>query len=296
MELRNLIHFVAVAEECHFGKASERVGVVQSAVSTSIRLLEEELGVRLLLRTSRRVELTEAGRLFLHEAKLTLEQADKARRVATGAAQGVLGRLKVGFVGGMVFSGEMVKHLKRLHATHPRIEVELQELPTHAQVDALMNGRLDVGYFQQMSPGLPPDLVTRTIGSWHWVLAVSPGHPLATRERLAADDLHGETFILYAKPASDIGQLDAVTRLLGYEPQSTVRVTSTLAALALTAAGLGVALIPSTLTGVAVLNLVHCTLAVQLDAHDIYLVHRKFDSSPTLQALLGAATGPSTSS
>src|SRR3712207_4993239 len=99
MELRHLRYFVAVAEELHFGRAAERVVVAQPALSKQVQALEAELGVRLLQRTRRRVELTEAGRLFLEQARQAIVQADHAAAIARRAGRGELGTLTVGFMG-----------------------------------------------------------------------------------------------------------------------------------------------------------------------------------------------------
>ena len=96
MELRHLRYFVAVAEELHFGRAARRLHIVQPTLSTQIQRLEAEVGVRLLHRTKRSVKLTEAGRVFLEEARLALEHSERAVRGALRAASGEMGRLNVG--------------------------------------------------------------------------------------------------------------------------------------------------------------------------------------------------------
>ena len=104
MELRHLRPFVAVAEELHFGRAAERLHVAQPAVSAQIRWLEKELGVRLLVRSSRSVRLTEAGRAFLEDARASLHLSERAVRRARRAASGEEGRVRVGLVGSAIHS------------------------------------------------------------------------------------------------------------------------------------------------------------------------------------------------
>ena len=99
MELRHLRYFVAVAEDLHFRGAAERLRITQPALSRQIRALELDLGVGLFDRSGRRVRLTAAGSMFLEEARATLEQAERARRVAVRAHRGEIGRLSLGFVG-----------------------------------------------------------------------------------------------------------------------------------------------------------------------------------------------------
>ena len=104
MELRHLRYFIAVAEELHFGRAAQVLGISQPPLSQQIQALEQEVGARLFERTNRRVELSEAGRLFLEEARLVLAQVDKAADVARRAQLGELGELKIGFTSSAPFN------------------------------------------------------------------------------------------------------------------------------------------------------------------------------------------------
>src|SRR5262245_3142407 len=127
MELRHLRYFVAVAEELHFGRAALRLRMAQPPLSQQIRQLEEELGVMLLSRTKRRVELTPPGQTFLVDARRTLAQAERAVRTAERAARGELGHLAVGFVPSADL--DLLPAVLRLWATRfPDAEVELHAL------------------------------------------------------------------------------------------------------------------------------------------------------------------------
>jgi DNA-binding transcriptional LysR family regulator len=107
MELRHLRYFIAVAEELHFGRAAQVLGISQPPLSQQIQALEQEVGARLFERTNRRVELSEAGRLFLQEARLVLAQVDKAADVARRAQLGELGELKIGFTSSAPFNASI---------------------------------------------------------------------------------------------------------------------------------------------------------------------------------------------
>src|SRR5579871_2599117 len=115
MDLRHLRYFLAVAEEGHFGRAARRLNIVQPALSMQIRALEEELGGPLFLRTSRRVELTEAGMLLREEARRTLDQAEHTRLTVQRSIRGETGNVRVGFAGNAVFSGKLINDLREFH-------------------------------------------------------------------------------------------------------------------------------------------------------------------------------------
>ena len=144
MELRHLRYFVAVAEDLHFGRAAERLGMAQPPLSQQIKSLEQEIGVTLLLRTKRRVKLTGAGTVFLAEARKILSHVDLAVREAQRAARGEIGELVVGFVSSAVY-GKVPLIFAKMRERYPDISLILQDLTTEEQVEALKGYRLDVG-------------------------------------------------------------------------------------------------------------------------------------------------------
>src|SRR6202049_785575 len=146
MELRHLRYFLTVAEEGHFGRAAERLHIVQPALSMQVRALEAELGTALFERTSRRVVLTEAGVLFRVEAERTIQQAARAKDVAQRAARGEVGTVRIGFVGNAAFAGKLAADLSSLKLAYPKVEIGITELTPLRQVEAISSGHLDVGY------------------------------------------------------------------------------------------------------------------------------------------------------
>ena len=200
MELRHLKYFVAVAEELNFSRAAERVYLSQPALSQQIRKLEEELGVKLLYRTRRRVELTEAGRVLLEGSRAALVQIEQTAR-ATRAAGGVGGSyLRVGFP-------EYANHtlvadiLQEFRKRYPDVELEEHEMfllqQTPRQVSGLRGGALDVGFLL-----LPVDdeaLTLERVLGIELVAALPEGHPLAAREEVLMRELAGERLILFPR-------------------------------------------------------------------------------------------------
>ena len=152
MELRHLRYFLAVAEELHFHRAAARLHISQPPLSQQIRALERELGVTLLERNRRRVTLTTAGEGFRDDARAILAAVDRAADKARSVARGSLGTLSIGFVGSAMFSPVLPEMLREFRAGHPDVELLLRELPTVAQIHAIVAGELDLGVIRGPMP------------------------------------------------------------------------------------------------------------------------------------------------
>ena len=145
MELRHLRYFIAVAEELHFGRAAQALGISQPPLSQQIQALEQEVGARLFERTNRRVELSEAGRLFLAEARLVLAQVDKAADVARRAQLGLLGELKIGFTSSAPFNSSIPQVIFAFRQAFPAVHLALQEMSSKEVAEALVDESVQVG-------------------------------------------------------------------------------------------------------------------------------------------------------
>ncbi|CAL9632689.1 HTH-type transcriptional regulator BenM [Streptomyces sp. enrichment culture] len=176
-------YFVAVAEEGGFGRAAERIGIVQSAVSQQIRRLERELGAVLFDRSTRRVRLSAAGERLLPEARLVLAAAERVREVAAGISEGAVGVLRLGTIHG----DRLYRALTALAETRPGLQVRLQRLPVVERLAAVREGRLDAALVRAVveAPGLR--LVPLRTDPLY--AAVPARHPLAERPRLGLGDL-----------------------------------------------------------------------------------------------------------
>lgn len=260
VDLRHLRYFLAVAEEGHFGRAAEKLHIVQPALSMQIRDLERELGVRLFTRTTRRVDLTEAGRLFRVEAERTLAQADHARRIARQAARGEVGHIRVSFSGNAAIAGGLPEDILAFHRARPGVSIELLEMAPADQIQAILENRVDIGYVPDFGEELPAILSGELIGSWPWVLGMALDHPLALSGDVRCADLSGETFIVYTAHADDRSQRGVLERMIGHEPHIGHRVASTLTVLTMAAAGLGLALVPKPLNKIHVPGLIYVPL------------------------------------
>lgn len=289
MDLRHLRYFLAVAEEGHFGRAAERLHIVQSALSMQIRALEDELGGPLFLRTSRRVELTEAGSLLRAEALRTLEQAAHAQRVVQRSLRGEMGSVRIGFAGNAVFSGRLMADVRAFRKAYPDAEVILRELAPHLQVEAVQTGHLDIGYAPSHGgQALDKALLFERIGTWPLVVALPADHPLAHQQPLRVPMLGAESLIVYAAHGADEHMLAQLRNALGREPK-VQRTTSTLSVLALVAAGMGVALVPTPLMQVAIPGLVYRTFDDVEPQADLLLISRVNETSGAVRAFLTVA-------
>ena len=289
LDLRHLRYFLAVAEEGHFGRAATRLNIVQPALSMQIRALEQELGGPLFNRTSRRVELTAAGALFHVEAQRTIAQAEHAKLNVQKYMRGEVGRVRVGFAGNALFTGELIEDLCGFHRAYPGVELELCEMSPSLQAEAILDGRLDVGYLPAQNLREDAQLIAEPVCKWPWVVAMSNQHPLASIYRLTTRLLESEAFIIYATHDLDDGQLSVLRAVLGVEPKVAHRVPTTLSVLALAAAGLGITLVPQTLSMVAVPNLVYRSIANYRFTADLIRLSRIAEPAGAVQRYLDLA-------
>jgi len=238
VELRQLRYFIALAEEGHFGRAAERVFVVQQALSGSIRKLEDELGVRLFERTTRRVQLTPAGQEFLAGARQMLALLDQTTERARRTARGEVGRLAVGFVSGLAFGG-LPEVVRTFRARFPDVAVELLELTAAEQEQALREGRIDIGFV--LLPVRDPMLAREPLWRQELIVALPSGHPLATRDRVRIEDLRDEPFVFFPRHvrATYYDQVMAMATQAGFQPRIVQEAIEVPTLLSLVAAGVG---------------------------------------------------------
>jgi len=242
MDLRRLRYFTTVAEERHFGRAARRLRIAQPPLSRQIQALEEELGFRLFERSSRHVRLTPAGEALLAGTPRVFEAVDLAIRDARRAAAGQAGRLVVGYPSSVAFTG-LVEILRAFRARSPDVEVVLRELPPQEQIDALLDGRMDVGFVR--APVDQPELATRIVRRETLVVALPEDHPLAKRERIPLELLTREPFVTFPRTrgAAFFDMLMRLCHEAGFTPRI-VQEAPQLDLVSLVAAGFGVAIVP----------------------------------------------------
>ena len=243
MEIKHLKSFVILAQELHFGRAAQRLSIVQPALSMQIKLLEEELGVRLFERNRHSVLLTQVGALFLPEAQATLHQAAHAADVAKASGRGEIGRVRLGFVSSVL--PELLPTLVRtLHARFPRIELELKDMSGPDQANALKTGQLDFGLMRL--PAVIPGIQTREVLQESFIVALPSDHPLAELESVPALELARIPVLILARRYAPgfYDELMQTLRSQGVELQVDSELGEFTTMLALVSAGLGVGLLP----------------------------------------------------
>lgn len=245
MELRQLQNFVAVAEEQHFTRAARRMNVVQSALSTSIRLLEGELGTELFIRSTRQVRLTEAGRVLLDKARVALDAVRDARE-AVAAVQGLkLGTVNIGTVQTLPAFLDLPSLLSEFHTSYPGIEVRLMQGSATDLLDGIRNNRIDLVFLPMCEP--PSGIAADMIACEALVLACAVGHPLAGQTGVTLEALSHEPFVDFARDWGTRRMVDRAFVEAGLERSVAFEVSDLDTLLQLVERGLGVALLPEPL-------------------------------------------------
>lgn len=200
MELRQLKYFVQIAELEHFGKASERLNIVQPALSRQIKQLEDELGVCLFERLSRGVKLSAAGKVFLAQSKELLSQCEKMVRLTQLVNEGQAGLLRVGFADGVTFNKTFSQILKTFRHAHANVVIDLVPASSIEQAELLTKGELDLGFVYW----LPREQQVNTIEleEEKLMLAVPKSSHLASRKSIRIADLDSYPMVWIARSSS----------------------------------------------------------------------------------------------
>lgn len=243
MELRQLQYFAVVAEELSFTRAAKRLHMSQPPLSAQIAQLERELGVRLFFRNSRRVELTEAGAVFLEDVRaLRSRLADSVARVQDAHA-GSIGRVEIG-LSGSHFLGPVPTLIFGLARRYPQLNVVFNELTPAEQVAAVREHRIDLSISRQ---SISDDLLaSHRLWDDPVVVALPAGHPLASQASISIHALAAERLVILRHGTSRFAsRVLAAFSGHGYSPAIAQQVAEVPAQLCLVGAGFGVALVPA---------------------------------------------------
>jgi DNA-binding transcriptional LysR family regulator len=244
MDLRQLRYFVAVAEERHYGRAAQRLHMSQPPLSMQIKALERELGIELLERTSRRVALTDAGRAFLERAKTILDAVEEAREIARGAEQGTQGRLEVGFISSATLS-LLPPSIRLFRERFGGVELELKELTSAQQIDALYEGGIRVGLVRL--PLRAPGIRFEPVLEERLVVALPSGHALEALDRVSLETIADLPLIFFTRQLIPgfHAQIVELFQRVGAFPKVAQHAVHLQTIVGLVASGVGIAILPS---------------------------------------------------
>lgn len=287
MELRHLRYFIAVAEELHFSRAAERLGMSQPPLSKQIRVLERELGVELFHRDPNGVTLTDAGQVLWSEAHRLVGDAQAFRRLAESLGSGQEGLVRIAVVGTTVMGG-VPGIIRQARQTMPRVTFTLHDIETGDQVLAFRKRRIDVGVIR---PPFPLEGRQYVPLAREPLVAVLPAdHELASRSSIRSSELREEDFILFPRRLGQ-GLFDAVVgscREHGFEPRITLETERMQTIIVLVASGAGVSIVPACVRSFAVPGVAYVDLADSSQISELGMV-ADADAPPQVRRFLALA-------
>lgn len=289
MDLRRLEAFTVVATELHFGRAAEHLHMAPSALSQQIRKLEDELGVVLFLRTTRRVELTPAGHALLSHSRQVVDLVAKAARSAQLAQAGEDGHLVVGFAGSTTYE-LMPRVVRAFRERYPRVGLSVRgEQVTADQVSGLLSGHIDVGLLRP--PVDTPQLVVEELRTEPLVVALPAGHDLLGAPEIAIADLASSPLVTYPAAAGASTLITVLRACIeaGFTPEVVQEAKESHALISFVAAGFGVALVPEALSHLHMPGVEYRPLAPPVPEIPLSIAWRRADASKLVEHFVAVA-------
>jgi DNA-binding transcriptional LysR family regulator len=287
MELRHLRYFVAVAEELNFARAARRVRIAQPSLTKQIQQLEQELGFPLLYRTKKKVELLDTGRVLLDEAQVLLRQAEKAIQTTRRTHTGESGRLVIGFSPSAA-PEVLPRILRRYHALYPNVVVDLLEIASTKNAEALLESLMSVAVVRSPSFLNRELFCFEIIQRERFVIALPDTHPLAKQKSIRIKALASEPLIVPPLQPG-WGYSEAIFQIFrdnGIEPRITEEATQALAVITLVAGGFGVALVPVSISNLRLPGVTYRPIKGRCRTSDLTLVWRRDSRASTVRAFL----------
>ena len=288
IELRQLHYFVVVAEELHFARAAQRLHMAQQPLSVHIRQLETELKVKLFHRTTRKVELTAAGSVFLEQARQIRAQTQQAVVLAQRTARGEVGQLVIGYANTVLYN-VLPRTIRTFRERFPEVAIRLRELCGADLQTGLLTGDIDVGFFE--TPARDPGLCVELLMEQPVLVALPVGHPLAHQSHIPLRSLAQEPFIQYTSDKEPFvhDQIVALCHAAGFSPTVVQDAMNEQAAIGLVAAGIGIGLVSASLQEFRLNDVVYRPLSEPGVTVEFSIAWRRGDVSPTVQAVIELA-------
>lgn len=249
MNTKQIEYFLAVAEELNFTRAAEKLYVSQTAVTQQIQALEDLIGVKLLKRTKKKVELTPAGEIFQIEGKQILDNLENAFIHARTVSEGMTGSVEIGFSN---HAGNILgTSLQEFHDTYPNIKIHFKSYPPSVLMDRLKAGELDLIFLPVFDPSVYEGCYVQEVAKVSLMAVLPINHPLAGKHHLTKEDMIQENLILACTPDSKIGEdrmiLDSFLET-GREPNIVDKIEDVETILLMVNVHIGVSILPSYVT------------------------------------------------
>ncbi|GLQ45136.1 transcriptional regulator [Dyella lipolytica] len=289
LELRHLKYFVTVADELHFGRAAERLGISQPPLSQQIHALELRLGVKLFERKGRGIVLSNAGSALLPRARGILIQAERAAESVARSQRGELGELHLGLMSSGPFTFVVPRVLARFRERLPDVRLVIHEMATSQQIEALEQGVLDVGVIRP--DALPDSIKSIELFKDSLTVVMHSSNPLAAIPGpIDVAELAHEDFIFYQRNLA-VRLYDEVIALCtkaGFNPHILYEVRELPTIIGLISGGFGVAVLPGSVQRMTVENVVYRPVIGMEAATAVWAIYRNGED-PMVRAFLEIA-------
>ena len=274
IELRHLRYFIAVAETLHFGRAAEQLHMSQPPLSQQIQILEQQIGARLFDRNNRNVRLTPAGKQFLQQAWLIIEQVNQAADRAGRIHRGELGEITIGFTSSTPFIQRISASLLAFRQQHPAVHIQMVETNTKQQIEPLLTGKFDMGVMRNTA--LPEALSYRLLLREALVAVVHRDHPLAKQAsgKISILQLASQPFVFFDRKVGTALYDETLLLLKQFAitPYITQEVGEAMTIIGLVSAGLGVSILPASFARIRVDSIRYLELEEPEAMTEVWLV------------------------
>lgn len=290
LTLKHYELLTVLAEELHFGRASQRLGMSQPQLTQQLKQMEDIVGTRLFDRTRRKVAIAPAGQLILPDARAVIRHAQRAEDVALRAGRGLLGELSLGYIGTAGYNGVLTRVLRNFRPKATQIDLRLVQMDLDRQFPEVIAGNLDAGIVRLPYPDISQHLATRSLHFEDLWIALPKDHPQAAREEVSLAAFDGADFIATHLPPNMgfAAAVQAAWAEAGITPNILYRAPQFASIVSLVEAGLGVAVVPDALRRVHLPGVVYRPLAGTTKRAEIALIYRRDRESPPLELFLSS--------
>lgn len=292
MELRHLRYFVAVAEELSFTRAADRLHIGQPPLSQQVQALEEEIGAQLFDRSRRTIRLTEAGRIFLEDAKRVLSLAATAAATARRVEKGEIGQLKIGFIKSTAFTPIFPKIINTYRTRFPQVKLILQEMSTMRQIAALADFSLDLGFIRPPEMDMSSQLVFTPLRAHPLSVVLPEHHHLAKASHISVEDLRDEELIMFPRDEGTTlnPQIYKLCADAGFAPKIAMEAREAATITGLVAAGCGISILPDLFSSMGIKGVVFRSIETPAAVVKLVLARRAQESGTLPKAFFDIAT------